>query len=130
LGHPVLLKKLHLQQRNNLAISSTIRSIAAGFLLVIFAFGITPKRTLHNFVANHKDGIANKRINKIKGAVVNRAALNCQVDNLVCESPFTPEASTLCIASPKIFSSYRNIFVSARYSSAHISFGLRGPPTV
>ena len=94
---------------------------------MVFALGITPKRTLHSVVANHKDAAA-KSTKPAQGPELSRSGFNCQLDNLVCESPFTPEASSFYISATEVFPVYLNHFVSAQYSFEHPSFGLRGPP--
>lgn len=93
----------------------------------MFALGITPKRTLHSVIANHRD-VAAKSTKQTQGSELSRSGFNCQVDNLVCESPFTPEASSFYISVAEVFPVYIHHFVSAQYSSEHFSFGLRGPP--
>ena len=110
-----------------MAPSSIIRRLAAGLLLVVFALGITPKRTIHNFVATHKDATA-KAARQTQGEELGRAGFNCQVDNLVCESPFTPDTEPFHIAAAEFYPVFESSFISAPYYSEHFSFGLRGPP--
>lgn len=78
-------------------------------------------------VANHRDVTA-KSTKQTQGSELGRSGFNCQVDDLVCESPFTPEVSCFYISGTEVFPVYLNHFISVQYSFEHISFGLRGPP--
>jgi hypothetical protein len=111
-----------------LAISSTIRSFLAGFLLVIFAIGITPKRTLHNIVANHTDGKAGTINLQLPGEQLSTSSFNCQCDNLIVESPFVAETYQYNIPFHYTFAAFTAKQVSGHYSSDRFSFCLRGPP--
>ena len=105
---------------------SLIRKSLAGFLLVVFAFGITPKRTLHNLVANHKDGkVASVHS---EAAALSKASFNCQIDNLISESPFVSEKIVL-VQTPVPFAADHTVLqLPCFHSSEDYSFGLRGPP--
>lgn len=63
-----------------------IRQLIAAFLLLIFAFGATPKKFLHDAVTQHKHEVVVKcshhHIN------ISAVSFNCQIDNLVVEMPF------------------------------------------
>jgi hypothetical protein len=144
LAAPILLKKaqnllfngvmcqngLHLQQRNkmSLARSFTIRQLLAGFFLVLFAFGITPKITLHNLVANHKDGRAKGSIPITSTTQFSTASFNCQCDNLISESPFVPLAQSCYVTVETSFAAYKRVYVEAVYSTQQFCSSLRGPP--
>ncbi len=113
-----------------MANSSIIRSVLAGFLLVVFAFGITPKRTLHNLVATHKDGSANAAANHSDEEAISKSTFNCQCDNLISESPFVAQSYPVNVSLAIPYASYSCNPVAVYYSSDHFSFGLRGPPFV
>jgi len=102
----------------------------AGFLLVIFAFGITPKRTLHNLVATHKDGSSSAATVNNHDTTLGNATFNCQCDNLISESPFVAQAHAFYISLNIAFPAYCSDIIAIHYSSDHFSFGLRGPPIV
>jgi hypothetical protein len=104
--------------------------VLAGFLLVIFAFGITPKRTLHNLVATHKDGSASAAAVNNHDVAYSNATFNCQCDNLISESPFVAQSQISYISLAISFPAYCSHIIAVHYSSAHFSFGLRGPPVV
>jgi hypothetical protein len=107
---------------------TSIQKFIAGLLLVVFAFGISPKRSWHNLVANHKDGKPAASAHDHRAADISRAAFNCQCDNLISESPFVAEATTT-EAVPVIYHTANFIAIpAAPYSSDRFSFCLRGPP--
>ncbi len=70
----------------------TIRQIVSFLLLGVFAFSITPKKVLHNWIANHTDqafALANVYSAKNPGTTALKVAgFHCNTDNLVTESPF------------------------------------------
>jgi hypothetical protein len=119
-----------LQQRNKttLARSATIRRILAGIFLVLFAFGITPKLTLHNLVATHTDGRTKSLLPDPFSTQLNNASFNCQCDNLIIESPFVSETSLPFNIVSTCFTVYQKIFAEAVYSSQQYCSSLRGPP--
>jgi hypothetical protein len=95
---------------------------------VVFAFGITPKRTLHNLVANHKDGKLNPSSHNGRTSDISRAAFNCQCDTLISESPFVSEPGTLCSLPETVYSFYLDKELGKHHPSELFCFDLRGPP--
>jgi hypothetical protein len=111
---------------NNKTYHSFFQRIIAFFVLAVFAFSITPKIALHDFVANHKDTPI--KSNAQKQAQLHNAGFNCNADNLVVESPFTdpqePDLTSLSGSpSPKNAENFLVIIGRDLYL-AH----LRGPP--
>jgi hypothetical protein len=123
-------KPLHLQQRNKtiLANSTQIRSVLAGIFLVLFAFGITPRLTLHNLVANHKDGRLKSSLPDPNSNQLSKAGFNCQCDNTIIESPFLQETVSQFVITVSAFEAYKNIFTENVFSSQEYCSSLRGPP--
>lgn len=123
-------KMVCLQQRNNylLARKSLIRSGLAGFFLLLFAFGITPKRTLHNFVAEHSDIPSVTGLPDAGRTQVGTTGIYCQCDNLVSESPFVSVMQLPITLNLSRFISYQSCLVSYPYSSDLFCAYLRGPP--
>lgn len=142
--HPFLLKKsqncrfdyvvfenrLHLQQRNKffLAKNLTIQKLLAGICFLLFAFAITPKITLHNLVANHKDGRTKATLPDAGSTQLSKASFNCQCDNLISESPFIAETSPSYVIVATSFAAYKKIYVEEVYSTQQFCSTLRGPP--
>ncbi|MES1224556.1 MAG: hypothetical protein ABUT20_54180 [Bacteroidota bacterium] len=118
---------LHLQQSSKYLLQKLIiRQLIAGVLLLVFTFSITPKKFLHDAIANHKDkaGIA------LKGDTtqLSNSGFICKCDNLVAESPFTDAAVHFDFAAPQVFSVHKEALHYRFYSSTFFFFELRGPP--
>ena len=96
-------------------------------MLVIFALSITPKKLLHDLVANHRDKQALSFADN-STSQINRAVFNCHCDNLVVESPFTDDYSPIIFINPAVFAQHKLLPVADFCSARHLLFGLRGPP--
>lgn len=111
-----------------LPIRTIIKKFSAVFLLLVLAFGIAPKRAVHNLIATHRDGQAKPVRKSDSSSSINRATFNCQCDNLIIESPFLPGPLA---AVPAFLPAVAPMNGRAAFTSAFIeavSFGLRGPP--
>lgn len=97
-------------------------------LLWLFAFSITPKKSLHDVFTHHKDQ-AHKRVTT-DATEVSKAGFNCKTDNLVAESPFTQQQQDIELASPPSFPASPVVALQRYYYSAFFFFELRGPPAV
>ena len=82
-----------------------LRCITAILLLFVFTLGITPRKTLHDWFANHKDSTA--KIPSGKTTQFSKAGYNCQCDDLVAESHFVTFNNSIVVNFPSI-----NSFVS------------------
>ncbi len=111
-----------------MSVYTSIQKLVAGLLLVLFAFGITPKRTLHNLVADHRDGKVAVIFHDHTGTELSKAAFNCQCENLISESPFVTETYAFTKASPVYFTTYAYGAIDRPATTAIFSSGLRGPP--
>ena len=100
----------------------------AGFFLVLFAFGITPKIALHNMVANHQDGRTKNNLPDPSTTQFSTASFNCQIDNPVIESPFEMTVGQAYTAVETSFAAYKKTYVEAVYSTQQFCAALRGPP--
>ena len=67
--------------------SNTIRKISAAFFLLMFSFCVTPKRFLHDILANHKDA---QPFASVPLQQISQSGFRCQTDDLVVEAPFLP----------------------------------------
>jgi hypothetical protein len=100
--------------------------VLAAFMLAVFAFSITPKILLHNFVANHKDTPFTSNFEKT--AQFHKAGFNCSCDNLVVESPFTDDFSPVQITVQTFFPSRIARDINNFRNGYHFYLTLRGPP--
>jgi hypothetical protein len=107
--------------------SSYIRRFTAVLFLLLFSFCITPKRFLHDMLANHRDM---QSAHCLPVEQLTASGFHCHIDDLVVMAPFLPGIQT---GNPVIFSS-----TSARFSEPLSSIYFlycshqdgRGPPAV
>jgi len=111
-----------------LAGNQIIRKISAVFLLVLFALCVTPKKTLHDLVANHKDSPFASSTSAQQ--LSSNSGFRCNCDDLVVESPFLSDLPSLEINPALGFSSPVMMPVDDFRFLHHFYFELRGPPSV
>jgi hypothetical protein len=102
--------------------------VLAVIFLVLFAYGITPKITLHNLVASHRDGREKKSLPDPNSTQLSKAGFNCQCDNLIIESPFVAATESLVVMPQASYPVFCDAFVANVYSSTVFHYSLRGPP--
>jgi hypothetical protein len=126
----VCSKCIYLQRRskNILIKNTTIRSLAAAFMLLVFAFSVTPTIVLHNWLANHKDSVRKLPANNQQQ--VSQIFFNCNCDNIVATSPFTEPDTHFQLPPVLVFSVQPETKLALFLSSPHFFFSLRGPPVV
>ena len=103
----------------------TIKKIIAVFLFGVFTLGITPKKTLHNLLANHTDNTTKSSDGKTQQ--LSKAGFNCRCDDLVAESNFIAGTGFI-ITTPVVYHSGFTSYFSSFLSLPHLLFNLRGPP--
>lgn len=96
--------------------------------MMLFAFGITPKLTLHNLVATHKDVKAKNVHVAHSDTQIAKSGFNCQCDNLVIESPFVNTYTAIQVSPVIVFATYQKVFVETVFSTVMYRSPLRGPP--
>ncbi len=108
-----------------LAQPSIIRRFSAAFFLLLFSFCVTPKRFLHDLLANHKD---TERTANLPVQQLFASGFHCHCDDLVVMAPFLADIQPLEVpavtSSRYIYAEPLSGFVF-RYL-AHT--GVRGPP--
>jgi hypothetical protein len=105
--------------------SLTIRRSLAAFFLLLFSFCVTPKRFLHDLLANHRDA---QTIFCISQEQVMAKGFHCHIDDLVVIAPFLPGIQATEPVIPRTGTVY---FSEPSYSIvlADLSkVGNRGPP--
>jgi hypothetical protein len=80
-------------------------------VLLLFIFSITPKKYLHDLIADHVD-LSFSRSSDVPA--IKKAEFNCQFDHLVTESPFTyketsPVKISLLHFDTKVFPLYEDV---------------------
>jgi hypothetical protein len=106
--------------------SNNIRRLFAALFLLLFSFCVTPKRFLHDLLANHQDA---KTYSRIAVEQISASGFHCHVDDLVVVAPFLPDIQnpdTLILASsPARFLEPLSSFV---FSCLADDRDTRGPP--
>ena len=110
-----------------LSISPTIRRALSAFILVLFAFSITPKIFLHALVTHHKDNHTGTIDAKPR---ITRSGYNCDCENLVAESTFEYTNAVPEFITPVLFVTHQYIITPFFHSQDSYVAGLRGPPMV
>ncbi|SDW95426.1 hypothetical protein SAMN05444410_107145 [Hydrobacter penzbergensis] len=110
---------------------SVIHRLLAGWLLLLFAFSITPKKFLHNLVANHQDATAMNFPRENTGASqLSKAGYHCPCEQLVVQTPFVYQSASIDYTIVPVFVTYQDQqFVSTYSTAPDVSF-LRGPPAL
>jgi hypothetical protein len=105
--------------------SNSIKRLLAAFFLLLFSFCVTPKRFLHDMLANHKDAQSSA---SLPIQQVAESGFHCQIDNLVVVAPFLPGIQTI---DPVIESSISLSFSEPLHSIVFLypsTVDGRGPP--
>ena len=108
--------------------NNTIRKLSAGFLLLLFALCVTPKKTLHDLIADHKDTPFAST-----GAMqqhISNSGFRCNCDDLVVESPFICDYIPIDIIAPAVYTSHIPVPDDDFRFLHHFYFELRGPPGI
>ncbi|KAA9038589.1 hypothetical protein FW778_13610 [Ginsengibacter hankyongi] len=105
--------------------SHILKQAGSILLLFVFCLGITPKKTLHDWLANHKDTTSSAPVSKTQQ--LSKGGFNCNCENLVAESHFVTFSNFVVVNFPSIFSfvSFRIPFLIFLPSFQN---NLRGPP--
>jgi hypothetical protein len=94
---------------------------------LLFSFCVTPKRFLHDLLANHKDVQTSASLPEQQVAA---SGYHCHIDDLVVVAPFLPEVQTkdpvLLLSAPLIFSEPVSSFAFSYRSNTDS----RGPPAI
>ena len=105
---------------------SGLKKISSLLLLVVFILGITPKKTLHTWFANHTDSTS--KIPDGKTQQLTKAGSNCNCDDLVAESHFVSFSNPIVISNLVCYS-----FISCNNTTpvalSLFHHDLRGPPS-
>jgi len=108
---------------------SFIRKIASAFLLLVFAFSITPVVVFHNWLASHTDSYRKAADSKTPQQL-GKQTFNCHCDHVVAESPFTETVILTSAAPAQQFADVIAVDIIQFPASPGIFYSLRGPPVV
>lgn len=105
--------------------SHILKHFSTILLLLVFTLGITPKKILHHWFADHKDTTSAAPASKMQQ--VSKAGFNCNCENLVAESHFVTFSSLVIINFPSLYSFATFRTPSLIYLPLFLN-NLRGPP--
>ncbi len=108
-------------------LSFKIQRFVAGLLLLLFMFGNTPQKILHDVFAGHTD-VAYKNNSRQADTQLTKTGFSCDYHNYVAESPFIEWDN--CVQNSPVFFHSDNKIVCRCFVSSYIShfFQLRAPP--
>jgi len=102
-----------------------LKRISSILLLLVFTLGVTPRKTLHTWFANHTDSPS--KIPDGKTQQLTKAGFNCNCENLVAESHFIASNSPVKINILSVHS-FVSFYIPSFVSLSLFHNNLRGPP--
>lgn len=108
--------------------SRFIRKTIAAFLILVFAFSITPTIVLHNWFANHTDTCTQQK--NSQSPQISSATFHCHCNSMVAVSAFTEPGQFEIAVVEKVFNTATSTEIVQPTTSLIIFHALRGPPTV
>ena len=108
----------------------TIKKFLASFMLVVFAFSITPQKNIHDFVAKHSDPTSCKVHNNLPIEQVEHASIHCSYDQLVASSPFVHYNFEIVLTTPQLAVVKNDTPISYIAKTDLSHFDSRGPPII
>lgn len=97
-------------------------------MLVVFAFSITPQKSIHDLVAKHIDPNSCSVHKDLPIEQVENTALHCSFDFQVATTPFVDYDFSIEIATPFIAQARNAQFEDKTISQHAILSDSRGPP--
>ena len=108
----------------------TIRQILAVVMLLVFAFSITPQKSIHDLVAKHIDPNSCSVHKDLPIEQIEKTELHCSFDFQVATTPFVDYDFSIEIATPTIAKARNTNYVAATIEQYAIVSDSRGPPAV
>jgi len=107
-----------------------IRQFIALVMLVVFAFSITPQKSIHDLVAKHADPAKCSVHNDAPIAQVENSSTHCSYDNLVVASPFIDFFTAIQIGPIAPIKPVNTAFTHFIINAAPSFLESRGPPAI
>ena len=108
----------------------TIRKFIALAMLVVFAFSITPQKSIHDVVAKHIDPTSCSVHKDLPIEQIEKSELHCTFDFQVPTTPITAYDFSIILQPPNIAKTRNIIFIAAPISQLAIISDSRGPPSI
>jgi hypothetical protein len=106
----------------------TFKQFVALAMLVVFAFSITPQKSIHDLVAKHIDPNSCSVHKDLPIEQVENTALHCSFDFQVATTPFVDYDFSIEIATPIVAKARNTNYVAAPIEQYAILSDSRGPP--
>jgi hypothetical protein len=110
--------------------SKTFKQFLALAMLVVFAFSITPQKSIHDLVAKHIDPTSCSVHKNLPIEQIEKTELHCTFDFQVATTPFVDYDFSIDIHAPKLAKARNAYFIAATIEQYAIVSDSRGPPTV
>lgn len=103
-------------------------------MLLLFAFSITPKKSIHDLVANHHDTRivtydASNDFASTDTKQIHQSGINCKCDQLIVESPFSCATQSVSFLVEVFQNEVYQKPSHVSFSAPILQIGLRGPPS-
>ena len=108
----------------------TTRKFIALVMLVVFAFSITPQKSIHEVVAKHIDPTSCSVHKDLPIEQIEKAELHCTFDFQVATTPFVTYDFSVILQPPFVAQSRNANFVASPISQLAIISDSRGPPSI
>ena len=108
--------------------NKTFKQFLALAMLVVFAFSITPQKSIHDLVAKHIDPNSCSVHKDLPIEQIENSELHCSFDFQVATTPFVNYDFSIEIAIPVIAQPRNAQFLAAPVSQIAIISDSRGPP--
>jgi len=108
--------------------NKTFKQFLALSMLVVFAFSITPQKSIHDLVAKHIDPNSCSVHKDLPIEQIENSELHCSFDFQVATTPFVNYDFSIEIAIPVIAQPRNAPFLAGPVSQIEIISDSRGPP--
>jgi hypothetical protein len=111
-------------------IQKTFKQFLALAMLVVFAFSITPQKSIHDLVAKHIDPTSCSVHKDLSIEQIEKTELHCTFDFQVATTPFVDYDFSIEIKAPELAKARNVYFVVKAITQLSIVSDSRGPPVV
>ncbi len=111
-------------------IQKTFKQFLALAMLVVFAFSITPQKSIHDLVAKHIDPTSCSVHKDLPIEQIEKTELHCTFDFQVATTPFVDYDFSILIPTPIVAKARNAYFVAKAIKQLSIVSDSRGPPAV
>lgn len=110
--------------------NKTFKQFLALAMLVVFAFSITPQKSIHGLVAKHVDPTSCSVHKDLPIEQIEKSELHCTFDFQVATTPFVEYDFSIQIQAPFVGKPRNAHFVAEVITQHTIVSDSRGPPAI